>query len=50
MVTSQVYNHVFAAGQYNQYSVLDKIVPGYYIRRSEDGDVEVSYRKHIVYI
>jgi pullulanase/glycogen debranching enzyme len=37
----QVYNHVYASGPRSKYSVLDKVVPGYYIRRSEDGQVEV---------
>jgi hypothetical protein len=38
----QVYNHVHASGPHSRYSVLDKAVPGYYIRRAEDGNVEVS--------
>lgn len=39
MVQDVVYNHTFAAGPYSHNSVLDKIVPGYYHRRQEDGEI-----------
>lgn len=39
MVQDVVYNHSFASGPYSSNSVLDKIVPGYYHRRQEDGEV-----------
>ncbi|GAB2887661.1 pullulanase-type alpha-1,6-glucosidase [Microbulbifer echini] len=41
LVMDVVYNHTSAYGQYDN-SVLDKIVPGYYHRRSVNGDVEMS--------
>lgn len=41
LVMDVVYNHTSSYGQ-NQNSVLDKIVPGYYHRRSVEGDVEMS--------
>ncbi|MCO1333590.1 pullulanase-type alpha-1,6-glucosidase [Microbulbifer sp. OS29] len=41
LVMDVVYNHTSSYGQY-QNSVLDKIVPGYYQRRSVEGDVEMS--------
>ncbi len=31
-----------AAGQRSRYSVLDKVVPGYYYRRMENGDICMS--------
>ncbi len=31
-----------AAGQHTRYSVLDKVVPGYYYRRMENGDICMS--------
>ena len=31
-----------AAGQHTRYSVLDKVVPGYYYRRMESGDICMS--------
>ena len=37
VVVDVVYNHTFASGL-NQHSVLDKVVPGYYHRRMEDGE------------
>ena len=33
---------VFGSGPVGPHSVLDKCVPGYYLRRSEDGHVENS--------
>jgi hypothetical protein len=39
VVQDVVYNHTFAAGPYSHNSVLDKIVPGYYHRRQEDGEI-----------
>uniref|UniRef100_A0A383WMX3 pullulanase n=1 Tax=Tetradesmus obliquus TaxID=3088 RepID=A0A383WMX3_TETOB len=39
VVLDVVYNHTFASGPYSQNSVLDKIVPGYYHRRQEDGEI-----------
>ncbi|KAG1679653.1 hypothetical protein FOA52_006170 [Chlamydomonas sp. UWO 241] len=39
VIVDVVYNHVYASGPHNKYSVLDKIVPGYYQRRMEDGEV-----------
>ncbi|BBM01878.1 pullulanase-type alpha-1,6-glucosidase [Microbulbifer sp. GL-2] len=41
LVMDVVYNHTSAYGQYDN-SVLDRIVPGYYHRRSVEGDVEMS--------
>ncbi|EPS61390.1 hypothetical protein M569_13407, partial [Genlisea aurea] len=42
VVLDVVYNHVYANGPYDEFSVLDKIVPGYYLRRDLDGFVEHS--------
>ncbi|KAL3160116.1 cytochrome c oxidase subunit 1 [Trebouxia sp. C0010 RCD-2024] len=42
VVLDVVYNHTFAAGQQSRYSVLDKVVPGYYYRRMENGDICMS--------
>ena len=41
VVMDVVYNHTSSFGQY-QNSVLDKIVPGYYHRRNNEGGVEMS--------
>jgi pullulanase-type alpha-1,6-glucosidase len=41
VVMDVVYNHTNSAGQ-NEKSVLDKIVPGYYHRLNDQGDVETS--------
>ncbi len=41
VVLDQVYNHTPAAGQY-AYSVLDRVVPGYYQRLNATGGVETS--------
>ena len=38
VVQDVVYNHTFASGL-DRYSVLDKVVPGYYHRRTESGKV-----------
>eukprot|EP00930_Biecheleria_cincta_P021508 TRINITY_DN15926_c0_g3_i1.p1 TRINITY_DN15926_c0_g3~~TRINITY_DN15926_c0_g3_i1.p1 ORF type:complete len:1787 (-),score=284.53 TRINITY_DN15926_c0_g3_i1:107-5446(-) len=42
VVVDVVYNHVFGSGPVGKYSVLDKCVPGYYLRRTEDGQTENS--------
>nr|GFD52906.1 limit dextrinase [Tanacetum cinerariifolium] len=36
------YNHLHASGPTDDDSVLDKIVPGYYLRRNADGFIENS--------
>lgn len=41
VVLDQVFNHTAGAGQ-DRSSVLDRIVPGYYHRQSETGEVETS--------
>ncbi|XP_051120165.1 pullulanase 1, chloroplastic isoform X2 [Andrographis paniculata] len=42
VVLDVVYNHLHASGPYDENSVLDKIVPGYYLRRNLDGLIEHS--------
>ncbi|XP_078166703.1 limit dextrinase isoform X1 [Carex rostrata] len=42
VVLDVVYNHLYASGPFDDCSVLDKIVPGYYLRRNKDGDIENS--------
>lgn len=42
VVLDVVYNHLHASGPYDKDSVLDKIVPGYYLRRNLDGLIEHS--------
>ncbi|KAM6600703.1 hypothetical protein CsatA_020312 [Cannabis sativa] len=42
VVLDVVYNHLHASGPYDENSVLDKIVPGYYLRRNTDGFIENS--------
>ncbi|KAH6784145.1 limit dextrinase [Perilla frutescens var. hirtella] len=42
VVLDVVYNHLQANGPYDENSVLDKIVPGYYLRRNLDGFIEHS--------
>jgi len=42
VVLDVVYNHVHGSGPFGGNSVLDKCVPGYYLRRNEDGWVENS--------
>ncbi|KAK2983756.1 hypothetical protein RJ640_022698 [Escallonia rubra] len=42
VVLDVVYNHVHASGPFDEKSVLDKIVPGYYLRRNTDGFIEHS--------
>ncbi|CAA0829226.1 Pullulanase 1- chloroplastic [Striga hermonthica] len=42
VVLDVVYNHLHASGPYDEYSVLDKIVPGYYLRRNLHGIIEHS--------
>ena len=39
VIMDVVYNHTFQAGQ-NQFSVLDKIVPNYYYRLSQNGQIQ----------
>ncbi|KAF7820192.1 pullulanase 1, chloroplastic [Senna tora] len=42
VVLDVVYNHLQGNGPFDEYSVLDKIVPGYYLRRNADGFIENS--------
>ncbi|CAH8270013.1 unnamed protein product [Arabidopsis lyrata] len=42
VVLDVVYNHLHASGPHDNESVLDKIVPGYYLRRNIDGFIENS--------
>lgn len=42
VVLDVVYNHLHGNGPYDVNSVLDKVVPGYYLRRSADGSIEHS--------
>ena len=43
IVVDVVYNHTFASGPDSRFSVLDKVVPGYYHRYDPDtGDMETS--------
>ncbi|KAK3006114.1 hypothetical protein RJ639_016482 [Escallonia herrerae] len=42
VVLDVVYNHVHGSGPFDENSVLDKIVPGYYLRRNTDGFIEHS--------
>nr|XP_016436612.1 PREDICTED: pullulanase 1, chloroplastic-like [Nicotiana tabacum] len=42
VVLDVVYNHINASGHFDDFSVLDKIVPGYYLRRNADGGIEHS--------
>ncbi|EOA19904.1 hypothetical protein CARUB_v10000153mg [Capsella rubella] len=42
VVLDVVYNHLHASGPHDKDSVLDKIVPGYYLRRNNDGFIENS--------
>ncbi|CAM8910611.1 unnamed protein product [Rhodiola kirilowii] len=42
VVLDVVYNHVHGNGPFDANSVLDKIVPGYYLRRNMDGHIENS--------
>ncbi|KAK8643307.1 hypothetical protein V6N13_012610 [Hibiscus sabdariffa] len=42
VVLDVVYNHLHANGPFDKDSVLDKIVPGYYLRRNRDGFIENS--------
>lgn len=42
VVLDVVYNHLYESGPFNKDSVLDKVVPGYYLRRNADGLVENS--------
>ncbi|KAL2994850.1 hypothetical protein AAZX31_10G186400 [Glycine max] len=42
VVLDVVYNHLQGSGPFDEHSVLDKIVPGYYLRRNSDGLIEHS--------
>ncbi|RZC77055.1 hypothetical protein C5167_001187 [Papaver somniferum] len=42
VVLDVVYNHLHGSGPHGDNSVLDKVVPGYYLRRSFDGYIENS--------
>ncbi|KAM7526852.1 hypothetical protein LguiA_016754 [Lonicera macranthoides] len=42
IVLDVVYNHLHGSGPFDENSVLDKIVPGYYLRRNTDGCIEHS--------
>ncbi|XP_004307333.1 PREDICTED: pullulanase 1, chloroplastic-like [Fragaria vesca subsp. vesca] len=42
VVLDVVYNHLHGSGPFDANSVLDKIVPGYYLRRNTDGFIENS--------
>ncbi|XP_022945721.1 pullulanase 1, chloroplastic [Cucurbita moschata] len=42
VVLDVVYNHLHGCGPFDPSSVLDKIVPGYYLRRNIDGFIENS--------
>ncbi|KAJ8765887.1 hypothetical protein K2173_020403 [Erythroxylum novogranatense] len=42
VVLDVVYNHLYRSGPFDENSVLDKIVPGYYLRRNADGFIEHS--------
>ncbi|XP_021803581.1 pullulanase 1, chloroplastic-like, partial [Prunus avium] len=42
VVLDVVYNHLHGSGPVDDNSVLDKIVPGYYLRRNADGFIEHS--------
>ncbi|KAK7268521.1 hypothetical protein RIF29_21221 [Crotalaria pallida] len=42
VVLDVVYNHLQGSGPIDEHSVLDKIVPGYYLRRNTDGFIEQS--------
>ncbi|KAI3748562.1 hypothetical protein L6452_11718 [Arctium lappa] len=42
VVLDVVYNHLHGSGPISDNSVLDKIVPGYYLRRNADGFIENS--------
>ncbi|XP_043704534.1 pullulanase 1, chloroplastic isoform X3 [Telopea speciosissima] len=42
VVLDVVYNHLHGSGPLDDNSVLDKVVPGYYLRRDRDGFIEHS--------
>ncbi|XP_066346642.1 pullulanase 1, chloroplastic-like isoform X1 [Miscanthus floridulus] len=42
VVMDVVYNHLYSSGPFAITSVLDKIVPGYYLRRDSNGQIENS--------
>ncbi|KAG9449532.1 hypothetical protein H6P81_009497 [Aristolochia fimbriata] len=42
VILDVVYNHLHGSGPLDENSVLDKVVPGYYLRRNADGCIENS--------
>ncbi|KAK1283202.1 hypothetical protein QJS10_CPB21g00263 [Acorus calamus] len=42
VVLDVVYNHLYASGPLGDHSVLDKLVPGYYLRKNTNGFIENS--------
>uniref|UniRef100_A0A0A9E174 Zpu1 n=1 Tax=Arundo donax TaxID=35708 RepID=A0A0A9E174_ARUDO len=42
VVMDVVYNHLYSSGPFGITSVLDKVVPGYYLRRDTNGQIENS--------
>lgn len=42
VILDVVYNHLYGSGPHDRYSVLDKVVPGYYLRRNTSGEIENS--------
>ncbi|XP_077244704.1 limit dextrinase isoform X2 [Tasmannia lanceolata] len=42
VVLDVVYNHLNGSGPFDDTSVLEKVVPGYYLRRNSDGCIEHS--------
>lgn len=42
VILDVVYNHLNSSGPFDENSVLDKIVPGYYLRRDADGAIQNS--------
>ncbi|KAH7286181.1 hypothetical protein KP509_33G061600 [Ceratopteris richardii] len=42
VILDVVYNHLHGNGPHGKYSVLDKVVPGYYLRLNTQGEIENS--------
>ncbi|KAJ1270053.1 hypothetical protein BS78_06G025000 [Paspalum vaginatum] len=42
VIMDVVYNHLYSSGPFSTTSVLDKIVPGYYLRMDTNGQIENS--------
>lgn len=42
VILDVVYNHLHGNGPQDRYSVLDKVVPGYYLRQNTNGEIENS--------